>query len=202
MNLPPSVQFYRPNVTWEPKAACRMSFSDWDECDAKFGTLASSDDDSGPTARPSRRPSSSSSGYNIYDDFDPKVVWIIAAVCIAIPALTSIIALIVCCVRQKNRKKFYGPLAAYYRSGGAPPPTAFNQSGLLAGHYKAQSAALQGHHKYASVSSDLPHYETQQHGGQAYDPPKPFAGQAYDPPHQTFPGQPYQQYQYEYPYKA
>lgn len=108
-----------------------------------------------------------------------------------------------CCVRNKNRKKFYGPLAAYYRSGGAPPPTAFNQNGLLAGHYKAQSAAAHGqHHQYASVSSDLPKYDTQSHGGQPYDPPKPFAGQAYDPPHQPFPSQPYQQYQYEYPYKA
>jgi len=54
-----------------------MSFSDWDECDEQFGTSAVNGDDSGPTARPTRH-SSSSSDYNVFDEVDPKIIWIIA----------------------------------------------------------------------------------------------------------------------------
>jgi len=51
-------------------------------------------------------------------------------VAVGLPVLASLIALIVCCVRQKNRKPFYASVSEYYRKGGAPPPSAYNNGAL------------------------------------------------------------------------
>ncbi|KZW02783.1 hypothetical protein EXIGLDRAFT_759499 [Exidia glandulosa HHB12029] len=73
--------------------------------------------------------------YSGGDDFDEgtvknvgTILGAVLGVLIGLPALGSLIALIVFCNRENNRKKFYGPLAAYYQNGGAPPPELMTQA--------------------------------------------------------------------------
>ncbi|KAH7106466.1 hypothetical protein BKA62DRAFT_687230 [Auriculariales sp. MPI-PUGE-AT-0066] len=121
-----SVSLYTPSSTWDPKAACR-SGGDSHACDSSTSSghsWSSSWDDDSLTAT-----------YRVYG-------YIIVGLWGAV-ALGSLLALIVCCIRQRNRKRFYKPLAAYYLGGGLPPYTAYNPAynpnSVTKGHYPSQS---------------------------------------------------------------
>ncbi|KAH7106468.1 hypothetical protein BKA62DRAFT_687236 [Auriculariales sp. MPI-PUGE-AT-0066] len=141
-NLSSSVNYYQPNITWDPKKACYTG-DDFDACENTVGSYSG---DSSSSVKPKATSTSKHSGGSDYDyyhwsDENLKWAWIGLAIACAIPALMSAIALIVCCVRQKNRKKFYAPLAGYYANGGAPPATAYNKSALMTGHYLSQDSS-------------------------------------------------------------
>ncbi|KAH7106463.1 hypothetical protein BKA62DRAFT_687223 [Auriculariales sp. MPI-PUGE-AT-0066] len=116
-------------TTWSAEAAEQIGNGD-----EPSSTAAPSSSTSRPvtSARPtsgtsSRHVSSQASGgdYDGWDNVASNVNWgligAMIAIFVGLPLIGMIAALVVCCVRQKRRKAWYGPLAAYYAGGGLPP---------------------------------------------------------------------------------
>lgn len=125
--LPPSTKYYFVSGTWDPRQACLASDAVYTTCNAMFPTgTSNSNSSSGGSGSGSGYPGPVNGG-PIDDPLDDgvaagvTVLVVVLVVCAALPAIGSIIGLIVFCVRQKNRRQFYQPLAQYYRNGGLPP---------------------------------------------------------------------------------
>jgi len=125
--LPIFSSVYRPFTTFVPSDACDNSGHSVD-CYQQFLSSGSG----------SSYGSGSSNGYRAAVVANLATARIVAAIFVMIPMLCSIAALIICCVRNKNRKKFYGPLAAHYANGGLAPWQ--NGSASSSGQFYEQSA--------------------------------------------------------------
>ncbi|KAH7074333.1 hypothetical protein BKA62DRAFT_305138 [Auriculariales sp. MPI-PUGE-AT-0066] len=118
-NLSDAAKGYEPEDSWDPKTACDHT-TNHAACQVLFGSGVGSSTISDPWST-----AGSSSGsdpiYVLMSAFELflLILEIVAGSC----GFLTFCALIVCCVRMRNRKKKFRPVAAYYRAGGIPPPS-------------------------------------------------------------------------------